>query len=217
MLRRLAGKHRLSGSLVIRAAAAALHTDTAHRPFTGFRDALGPTEFDALPRAIQQFHLAGTPPARCSGTFRVTRGRGICDMLASLGGLPQASESAHVVVTATGETVTCWERAFDGQPLRSTVRFAGGVVHEEFAVLGVPMRLSFTLVPTACGRGFHHITQGMWVGPLPVPRALQLTADGVTVAAADDDDGWDACITVSAPLGLGLLVRYEGRVAIEPG
>jgi len=58
----------------------------------------------------------------------------------------------------------------------------------------------------------------MWVGPdwarVPVPRALMVTADGVSLPR-NGGLGWSVDVSVQAPLGAGELLSYSGTVQAE--
>ena len=109
------------------------------------------------------------------------------------------------------------ERTFDGRPFVSTLDFSSehGLMIETFeAVFGlVTVRFGFQVTGTPCGRGFRQKSVQMWLGGLPVPSALALHVDVAAVAL--DEAAWNTQVELTAPLGLGKLVRYEGDVSMQ--
>jgi uncharacterized protein (TIGR01777 family) len=185
----------------------------------GYRTAMG-AEFQSLPSAIRNFHDGAPHQQVCAGAFRVSRGDGLAlDLLAFLGGLPVAANAAEVVSATTdvGDGRVRLERTFDGRPFVSTLDFSSehGLMIETFeAVFGlVTVRFGFQVTGTPCGRGFRQKSVQMWLGGLPVPSALALHVDVAAVAL--DEAAWNTQVELTAPLGLGKLVRYEGDVRMQ--
>jgi len=61
-------------------------------------------------------------------------------------------------------------------------------------------------------RGFRHVTKKVWILGVPLPSALSITADGVSMAH-EDGKGWLVKVAVVHPL-FGLVVSYDGDVRL---
>lgn len=61
-------------------------------------------------------------------------------------------------------------------------------------------------------RGFRHVTKKVWILGVPLPAALSVTADGVSIAH-EDGLGWLVQVAVVHPL-FGLVVSYDGDVRL---
>ena len=64
----------------------------------------------------------------------------------------------------------------------------------------------------AAVRGFRHVTKKVWILGVPLPAALSLCADGVSIAH-EDGLGWLVQVAVVHPL-FGLVVSYDGHVRL---
>lgn len=200
--------------------------------------ALGSEAVAAVPGAMRAFH------ERCgevAGVFTITRARGaLAALLCKWAGFPRAGTGIETTVTATEAPAvdgggSLWLRRFDADRMQSLLRYRHGLVEERFLVMGiVPVTFGFHFAwqPLAAGflpgrphlealvgqHGLHHITRKMWVGPdwarVPVPRALMVTADGVSLPR-NGGLGWSVDVSVQAPLGAGELLSYSGTVQAE--
>jgi len=165
-------------------------------------------EWRALPRAVRDLH-AGADLAIFSGSAQVERGENLVPrLLAALFGFPKAATGVPVRVTIqrtpTGET---WTRTFDRARFRSYLSMRrGGVVTERFGALSFDIALSVEggalTYPVVRGRAFG-VAMPKFL--LPVSETREYEQDGA----------FHFDVALSAPLGLGLMVRYRG-VLSEP-
>ena len=192
-----------------------------------------------IPKAMLDFHVSG---GVCRGPLLVTRGNWLGRILATLGQLPEETPGgrrrnpADVVVTSTASVSTPggvdWARLFprgciSGQmapPLESRWYYdeVTGLAVDSFTWWGIKdfAAFGFVLEPmevpgheAASGLlGFRHVTKRAWVLGVPVPLALSLSADGVSLPH-EDGRGWRVEVAVEHPL-VGLVVAYSGDVRV---
>ncbi|SDY78560.1 protein of unknown function [Jannaschia faecimaris] len=171
-----------------------------------FQQALA-EDFDGLPAAVRDLHMV-LAHRRWTGTARVDRGDGlVARIICAAVGFPPASEDTPVEVTMErrGSTET-WVRDFGGRVFRSHLRADGGpgdgVVTERFGPLTFRIGLK-----VADGALTYPVLSGRF-GPVPIPRWMLPDSD--TVEAAEGEAAtFD--VTIRLP-GVGLLVRYRGRI-----
>lgn len=181
--------------------------DTEHQPCL-FQQALG-AGFETLPVPVQALHTVFDE--RCwTGRARVTRGSSaLSRLICRLVGFPPAADDIPVTVTITrhGASET-WLRDFDGKRFRSHMSLAGppgsGIVQERFGPLAFDIHLS-----EVDGALHFPVHRGRFLG-LPVPRWLLPVS---TASETGKNGAFLFDVKLSMP-GIGLLVRYEGR--LEP-
>ena len=204
-----------------------------------FHRALGADAARALPQPVLDFHATG---GVCSGGLLVQRGNWLGRIVATLGRLPKQTPHAlrdapePVVVRSrvdAGGDVVRWDRRFpEGVGIQSRWYFDEGskLAVDSFTYLGIPdfAAFGFELVPVDASnrvvrterdgssanvvRGFRHVTKKVWILGVPLPAALSLTADGVSIAH-EDGRGWLVQVAVVHPL-FGLVVSYDGDVRL---
>jgi hypothetical protein len=73
-----------------------------------------------------------------------------------------------------------------------------------------PMRFAFELIANETSVQFKLIRA--WFCLIPLPRFLAPRLEAIETAC---ECGWDVLVQFSLPL-LGMLIRYEGRVLVDP-
>ncbi|WP_347310657.1 DUF4166 domain-containing protein [Defluviimonas sp. SAOS-178_SWC] len=160
--------------------------------------------FKELPGAVRRSHdWAGC--FRLDGRATVTRGRGLAARLvAAIFRFPP--EGADVPVRVTKRAAPdgeIWERDFGGRIFRSYLARRRGAITERFDPF------TFVIGLTVRDGALHFPVAGGWLGPLPLPRVLM----PVSIATeTEDEGGFRFDVELRAPLGLGLIVRYRGRI-----
>lgn len=142
---------------------------------TLYRRILGPA-FDQLPPALRQFHDL-PEGGRGTGTFRVTRGQGwFRNLLAGAIGLPAQAEQVpvrlQVVVEGDRER---WLRDFAGHRVVSLQWEYRGLLIEKMG----PVSTAFRLVVEQEALRFE--MAGAWLLGIPLPRALSVRVEAITV------------------------------------
>ncbi len=167
-----------------------------------YRRVLG-SQFEQLHPILQRFHT--TPGvAVAHGRFRVHRHTSrLCGALASILGLPPASDAAEVLlrVTPTGAGEE-WVRSFDGKPFVSMQTVRGGLLREQSGPA------HFTLALEVLNRGMVFRSTRVWLFGVPLSDALSPSIHATVVPT---DRGWAATVCLSASL-LGPILDYEGEV-----
>lgn len=168
-----------------------------------FQQALGSRWRELAPevRTLHEVHDV----ASFSGLADVTRGRTVPARLAAKAfGFPPASADTPVTVVMTrtdaGET---WTRDFGGRRFRSRLRpgEASGRVWERFGLFDFELDL-----PVRDGGIGFHVRRGRVLG-LPIPKALLPISES---RESVEDGRFRFDVSLSAPLGVGLIVRYRG-------
>ena len=177
---------------------------------TLFQSSLG-DQWEALPPAIRNLHSVQDTES-FSGTASIFRGKSLfTHFLGWVFRFPPAGDEVPVTVTITrteaGET---WERNFDGHILSSYCMPASTPhrYQERFGLFKGELDL---LVENECLR--LPVTRG-WFAGLPLPRLLLPRSDS-SEYVHNGDFRFD--ITLSAPLGVGFLVRYCGYLRPDRG
>jgi hypothetical protein len=161
--------------------------------------------FDGLPAEVRATHdHAG--PRRFAGEAEVERGRGrAVRAIAALFGFPAAGAAVPVVVEkrpfAGGEV---WVRAFAGRRFRSVLRWTGDGMTERFGPF------TFRLGLRVQGDALHFPVRAGWLLGVPLPRFLLPVSETREHA---DGGRFRFDVALSAPMGLGLVVRYRGWLA----
>jgi hypothetical protein len=167
---------------------------------------LGP-DFDLLPNALRHFHgTTGGTVAR--GRLRVQAGAWPGARLLSRAlGLPAEGEGVPTTlrVRSVGDR-EIWEREFGARGVRTTQWLERGRLVERVG------RLTFTFDVSASERGLRFRSVAVSALGMPVPRGLALRVDADVLGF---DDHWEVAVAIRAP-GVGLLTRYEGRIAPAP-
>lgn len=161
----------------------------------------------ALAPAVQRLH-SGQEQERFSGTAEVTRGSGLIAHLAAwFFRFPKAGRNVRLTMIKTrterGET---WERNFAGRVFRSYLTPADALYRycERFWLFNYEQDL-----PVRDGALFLCVRRGWFFG-IPIPRPFLPESDSREFAV---DGGFHFDISVSAPLGGGLIVRYRGQLS----
>ncbi|MEO0426945.1 MAG: DUF4166 domain-containing protein [Pseudomonadota bacterium] len=182
-------------------------TDLADRP-TLFQSALR-DRWALLPAEVRELH-SGQDIESFSGTATVTRGTSpIARLVAWFFGFPPAGDEVPVTVTMTitenGET---WERNFDGRVFRSHFNSSPLPYRyfERFWLFVCELEL-----PVEKG-AMHLVVRRGWFMGVPLPKFLLPGSDSREYAR---DGRFHFDVSLSAPLGGGLIVRYRGRLEPE--
>jgi len=205
-------------------------------PRSPFVRAIDPNSLLKIPPGMLAFHATG---GHCEGPLLVNRGKnGIADIVATLGCLPQSSpvttseactppivEVTSTFCAATGGVQ--WHRNFwPSLSLESRWYFdePSQLAIDSFTYLGIRdfAAFGFALEPEDAPHtpdsgfvGFRHVTKKAWILGVPVPLALSLVADGVSMPH-EDGLGWRVEVCVEHAL-LGTIVEYLGDVRLLPG
>ncbi|WP_420408189.1 DUF4166 domain-containing protein [Hoeflea sp.] len=142
-----------------------------------------------------------------SGNARVTRGGSlVARLIGWVFGFPSAAEKTPVTVTKTrmgsGET---WARNFGGRIFRSRCTPASGPyrVRERFGPFNFEMDL-----PIEDGSLWFPVRRGWCLG-IPIPRFLLPKSE---TREYELDGVFHFDVTLTAPFGAGLIVRYRGHL-----
>lgn len=175
---------------------------------TLFQTALG-ARWNDLPEPVQALHMVHDVHS-FSGTAQVTRGHSIMARFAAwVFGFPPASADTPVTVTKTrtsgGEK---WQRNFGGRVFCSHCSAASALYrfHERFW----PFKFELDLPVDANGLAF--VVRRGWMFGLPMPRALLPTSESREFAR---DGVFHFDVSLMAPMGGGLIVRYQGSLTPE--
>ena len=181
-----------------------VETDELAAP-TLFRSALA-DRWDLLPQEVKTLHSVQDIES-FSGEARVTRGTSLIARLAAwFFGFPRASDKIPLTITKTrtdgGEI---WERNFGGRVFRSycTPSPEKYRYRERFWWFNYEQEL-----PVADSRMYLPVRRGWFLG-LPLPRLFLPTSDSREYAK---DGVFRFDVSLGAPFGAGLIVRYRGWV-----
>lgn len=207
-----------------------------------FHRALGADAAQALPRPVLDFHASGglcsggllVQRGNWIGSAIATLGRLPKQTPDAQRGAPEPVVVRSHIDAAAASThgVVRWDRQFPGGvQIKSRWYFdeASQLAVDSFTYLGIPdfAAFGFELVPvdssnrvvdvsapsgTGAVRGFRHVTKKVWILGVPLPTALSLCADGVSIAH-EDGLGWLVQVAVVHPL-FGLVVSYDGDVRL---
>lgn len=175
-------------------------------PAPSLFEALLGERWQQLPASLRRLH-AVQDVENFSGRATVTRGKGlIARLLALLFRFPKAGHDIPVTVTkhrtASGET---WERNFAGRIFRSRLSASPRASHCREAFFPFTYELELPVR----GGSLHLPVRRGWVLGVPLPAFLL----PVSEAREYDADGvFHFDVALHAPLGGGLIVRYEGRL-----
>jgi hypothetical protein len=157
-----------------------------------YRDVVGSTAWDALPRVLHDLHERGG-----DGTFTVTS-RGVARVFSALGFAPSAGTVQLTLrienTEAGGER---WIRSFRGEIFATEQRVVQGMIAEKYGVLD----LRFKVV--ARGVTLHYEVIDIRFLGLTLPKWMRPQAE-----ASERADGPRVCITVS----VGKSFRYTGML-----
>ncbi|MEM7317545.1 MAG: DUF4166 domain-containing protein [Pseudomonadota bacterium] len=145
-----------------------------------------------------------------SGQARVTRGTGVIARLAAaLFGFPAEADNVPISVTKMRKgDAEIWQRNFDGRHFSSqmTASTLPGHMCERF------WPFTFELALDVKDGQIHLPVRRGWCLGIPVPKALL----PVSISREYDLDGlFHFDVTLNAPLGGGLIVRYRGNLTPE--
>ncbi len=175
-----------------------------------------PTLFQRLMGA-EFYHLADEVKAlhsrrgvsRYAGQCTVERGRNPLGRLACvLARLPRPMHDAPIRVEfdAQGAQET-WRRSFNGAPMRSRLRFDGGLLQDRTGPASFRFRL-FRI-----GKELHWVAEEVRVfGLFPLPERW---LDGVRCREFAEDGRYRFEVEARLPM-FGMLMRYSGWLAAEP-
>lgn len=159
-----------------------------------------------LPREVQMLHSVQDMQS-FSGTAKVTRGTTpIARLAAWFFGFPQASEQTPLTITKTRtQTGETWERNFGGRKFRSYLTPSPGLYRyrERFWLFNYEQDL-----PVKDGSMHLPVREGWFLG-IPLPRFLLPQSDSREYAK---DGVFHFDVSLIAPFGGGLIVRYQGQV-----
>lgn len=167
-------------------------------------------QWQQLPPAVQAIHDV-QDIEQFSGTAQVTRGGSLIARLAGgLSGFPPAAERVALTVSKTrSEAGEVWQRNFAGRVMRSQVTpAAGGRIRERFGPFTYELDL---LVEDGCLR--FQVRRG-WLLGVPLPRFMLAASDSREYV---EDGILHFDVTLGAPLGGGLMVRYRGQLRPDAG
>jgi hypothetical protein len=166
--------------------------------------------FDALAPAVRAFHSGGKA-LRARGVFRVEHGNWLARIVVRLLGFPPAGDAIDlrlaVEVTENGER---WRRSFGGVAMVSEQWRDGPHLVERLGTTQV----RFVLEADGGALVFRQVSVATRLGSLvlPMPRFL---AASVSARVVEEDGALRSDIVLRAPL-IGLLIRYGGRLELEP-
>jgi hypothetical protein len=161
-----------------------------------------------LPEHIYKYHTTG---GLAKGNFKVTRGKFLGNLCATLGGLPKANESAEVIVD-TRDNV--WHRTFDGKPLISKWDTKSGLVLERFGIFSFGFQFAPVFDKKHNIIGFKHVFKKMWLfNMIPLPRFLAIDPSGSTICVDGSKDSWHVEVNITNPI-IGKLAKYEGIISV---
>lgn len=161
----------------------------------------------ALAPAVQRLHSV-QDQEQLSGTAEVTRGSGLIARLAVwFFRFPKAGKNVRLTMiktrTESGET---WERNFAGRKFRSYLTPADAPYRyrERFWLFNYEQDL-----PVRDGALLLFVRRGWFLG-IPIPQPFLPGSDSREFAV-DGDFHFD--VSLNAPLGGGLIVRYRGKLS----
>jgi len=167
------------------------------------------SRFDDLAPLVRASH-AGCGTLLMAGRAEVTRGTGVlARIIAAAFRFPAASTDVAVCVAkwpdGTGEV---WERQFGDRVFRSQLGQRGALLTEAFGPFVFDVAL-----PVEGGALVWTAVAGRCLG-VPLPRGLLPSADAREWA---EDERFQFDVSIRAPLGGGLVVRYRGWLAAAQG
>lgn len=172
---------------------------------TLFQSALA-DRWEHLPREVQILHSVQDVES-FSGTARVTRGTKLIARLAAwFFGFPHATDEIPLTITKTRtQTGETWERNFGGRVFRSYLTPAPDLYRyrERFWLFNYEQDLP---VQDGCMR--LPVRRGWFLG-IPLPRFLLPGSDSREYS---ENGVFHFDVSLIAPLGGGLIVRYRGQV-----
>ncbi len=171
-----------------------------------YRRVLG-ARLDNLPLPMRHFHDARNG-STAKGKFNVTRGPGwFRNFLASMMSLPPSGSDVPLELSVTPDgACEHWVRRFGNHSMKTQQWKARTLLIEA----GGPMRFAFELLANETSVQFKLIRA--WFCLIPLPRFLAPRLEAIETAC---EGGWDVVVQFSLPL-LGMLIRYEGRVLVDP-
>jgi len=170
---------------------------------TLFQSALA-DRWSLLPEEMRVLHSVQDMES-FSGTAQITHGRSIItQLIAWFVGFPAAGNNVPVTVTKTRtDAGEVWERCFAGKVFQSHCLPSPDIYHyrERFWPLNIELALEV-------GRGSMglRVRRGWFLG-LPIPGALLPKSESREFV---HDGRFQFDIALSAPLSIGLIVRYRG-------
>ena len=172
---------------------------------TVFQEALG-DRWDRLPQEKRALHAVHDVKS-FSGTAAVARGKTMMARMAAwFFGFPQEHPNSPVRVTKTriGQS-ELWERNFNGRILRSycTVAAEPYRYRESFGPF------TFEQVLEVSDASLHLPVRRGWFCGVPVPSFLLPRSDSREYV---ENGVFHFDVSLSAPLGVGLIVRYKGSL-----
>lgn len=157
-----------------------------------YRDIVGSTAWDALPRVLHDLHERGG-----EGTFTVTS-RGIARAFSALGFAPSPGVVPLTLRIEKSEGGgERWIRSFRGEVFASEQRLVRGMISEKYGVLDMRFKV------VARGVTLHYEVVDIRVFGLTLPPWMRPKAE-----ASERADGPRVCVTVS----VGKSFRYTGMI-----
>lgn len=166
-------------------------------------------QWDNLPEQIRTLHSVQDMES-FSGHAKVTRGESTsAQLIAWLFRFPPSSENTPLTVTKTRtDSGEVWERRFGSHSFRSycTPASKPGQIRERF------LAFSFELDLVVDKSSVHYDVNRGWFLGIPLPQFLLPTSNSREYEE-DGEFGFD--VALSAPLGVGPVVRYVGRLTAD--
>ena len=164
-------------------------------------------QWQSLPARLRALHMVQDMES-FSGTSQVIRGSSLLARFSAwFFGFPPAGDDVPLTVTKSrtddGET---WERDFNGSVLRSHLTPANKSyrVRERFSFFTFELELELK------DGAMHLPVRRGWCLGIPIPRMF---LPGSNSREFVKDDSFHFDVTLSAPLGQGLIVRYRGTLS----
>lgn len=159
-----------------------------------------------LPKELQKLHDVQDVES-FSGVAHITCGRSvIARLIAWLVGFPTAGDGVPVTVTKTRtETGELWERDFAGRIFRSFCQPASEVYHYRERLWPLLIELSLEVAHES----LHLRVRRGWFLGLPMPQFLLPKSNSREYVQGSK---FHFDVALSAPLGLGLIVHYQGSL-----
>lgn len=160
--------------------------------------------FAQLPKPLQVFHSV-SDTVFYKGEVSVSHGSAVARGLARAGGMPATSGTMPFEFRATRDgDQEVWERNFNGHFTRSRQWLhRPGVVAEKVG------GSTFLMEPAVQGDTLSIPISGVTGFGIPLPSGIMKSCAGVEAVAPDGAITFDVHATLR---GLGLLIRYQGRL-----
>jgi hypothetical protein len=159
-------------------------------------------DFARLPQTVRRAHVENV---RLTGQARVTRGGALANALATIMGLPAASDG--ISMSVDGEHLPdrmIWSRQFGDRKFESCFRLQHGRLIESFGPFRLLLRLEVQ------EHRLRYVLERVALFGLPLPHGL---APSLEAWEGERDGRYDLAVEVRLPV-IGRLVRYEGLLEL---